>query len=203
VSFQGVTCFGGALNKSINQGKSRGYLFAALLKKFNAQPTESLDVHGLQMIRSENTPDGQFFAEFIIPQKPSLVHQSDTISSADKSNVGIVNAVSQFSPVTDVNKLLSRKADWMQTLDATSTALSTRYPEKPSNQLNDLERFCNEITSVEEIIRQSFNMLDTQIQNDHLLLSNEKKELSDHYKKDLLTCLDSLKSYAASSMATN
>ena len=193
VVFLGVKCFGASLNNSINQGKAKGYLFMALAKMMNAT---DVSVSGLQILKCKSGADGRFFADFLIPEKPVLAQQSAQNAISTQGNRP------QTSFVSTTN-LLSRKSDWIQTLDATKTALASVYPSRPSNQPNDLDRFCSEIASTEETIRQSFGSLDAQIQRDRLLLSNEKKELCEHDAKNLQACLDSLKIYAGTSIPSN
>jgi len=199
VTFLGVKCFDAGLNDSINRGKAKSYLFMAMAKRVNAT---NIEIGGLQLLTSGSGADGSFSAEFLIPNKPVVVSQPDKSASKELGSVGATASNNNFSS-SGANNLLSRKYDWTQTLDATSEAFSSGFPAKPSSQPNDTDRFCNEIAATEETVRQTFASLTSQAEKDSLLLSNEKREVSEHAAQDQQASLDRLKQYASSCLPAN
>ncbi len=203
VSFHMVKCFDSRLNNSINLGKAKSYLAMALLKKLDPLPNDSsINIHGLQMLRSRIDSGGRFTAEFQLPEKPTLV-RSPKIADCNSVPDSAARTAANESKGSASNGLLSRKSDWMQTLDATKSALSSEFPQKPTNSQADVDRFCNQIASKEDIIHQTFDSLKSQISTDIRLLLSEKKEISTYSAQSEKETVASLKEYAVTCIPTN
>ena len=202
VSFLGVSCFDDSLNEAVNQEKARAFLYRACAIKIHAQDGSAIRIGGLQVLNSSVSHDGRFSADYLLSHEPVIIPPSIKISNQAKASEPIMDA-GHHSLGIGTHNLLTRKSDWLETLDATVMVLSTDYPVRTSNTQTDQDRLCNEIVAKEESIRRTFRTIDAQIEKDHLLLSDERRDLIEHSNLDQQKCLDALKELATSCLPAN
>lgn len=171
-----IQCFDPATNKSLSVRKANNMALAALLKYlYPDQKNVSISCSGVQIIKTDYS-EKVCSVECRIPQKGIKIIDTAAVAKENSKKSDKTRQTSGPKIVSSKSSLLTRQADYQDTIDELADVLLRSAPKcKCSSQESDV--FYEEIADYEEQINNQFSALKTTIEQERELLRLEKSEL--------------------------